>query len=215
MTPLSGLVRSITIASKYRCGRQNVHLRRVRGRVAGKDMLQLTEKHPYRLIRSLGNDQSKCHLGSSFRFYKLAGSCLLSQHPRLAKLQHLQVFHFMPQIHCYFCKQGFINQLLEHRLLTQTYYAETMSSDPVLWPIRQQDETKSELRVRSSVKDIISTCLTTCDVAFTKSRYALGQFRSKPLWWKVIKAAAITRVTISPTPVPHTGGQCFTSRQRA
>lgn len=57
-------------------------------------MLQPAEKHPYALTRSLENDQSKCHLGSSFRFYKLAVSCLLSQHPRSAKLQHLQVFHF-------------------------------------------------------------------------------------------------------------------------
>lgn len=46
----------------------------------------------------------KRHLGSLFRFYKLAGSCLLLQHPCSAKLQHLQVF------------QVFINQLLEHLL---------------------------------------------------------------------------------------------------
>lgn len=65
--------------------------------------------------------------------------------------------------------------------------------------IRQQDETKSELRFRSSVRDIIATCLTRCDVAFAKSRYAFGQFHSKPPWWKVIKAPAITRVSISPT----------------
>lgn len=127
------------------------------GRVTGRDMLQPTKKHPYTLIRSLENDQSKCHLGSSFWFYKLAGSCLLSQYPRSAKLQHLQIFHFMPQIHYHFCKQRFINQLLERLLLTRTHDAETVSSDPVLRPIRQQDQTGSGLRFRSSVKDIVST----------------------------------------------------------
>lgn len=126
ITPLIGLVRSITTASKYRCGRQSVHVQWVTGRVTGRDMLQPTGKHPHTLIWPLENDQSKCHLGSSFPFYKLAGSCLLSQHPRSAKLQHLQVFHFMLQIHYYFCKQRFLNQTLERLLLTQTHYAETV-----------------------------------------------------------------------------------------
>lgn len=67
-------------------------------------------KHRYILIQSLENNRSKCHLGSSFQIYKLAGSCLLSQHPCSAKLQHLQGFHFMPQLHNYFCKWRFINQ---------------------------------------------------------------------------------------------------------
>lgn len=101
-------------------GDKTKHLQRATGRVTGKNMLHPTEKQPHTLIRSLENDQSKCHLGSSFRFYKLAASCLLSRHLGSAKLQHLQVFHFVPQIHDYFCKQRFINQLLERLLLTRT-----------------------------------------------------------------------------------------------
>lgn len=67
--------------------------------------------------------------------------------------------------------------------------------------------TEPELQLTSIrggfIKDIISTCLTRSDAVLGKSKRVLGQFHSKPLWWKLIKCPAITCVSISPTPVPY------------
>lgn len=58
--------------------------------------------------------------------------------------------------------------------------------------------------IRSNfIKDITSPCLTRSDAVLGQSKPVLGQFHSKPLWWKLIKCPAITRMSISPTPVPH------------
>lgn len=41
------------------------------------------------------------------------------------------------------------------------------------------------------------------DLVGERSKPVLGQFHSKPLCWKLIKCPAITRLSISPTPVPY------------
>lgn len=53
---------------------------------------------------------------------------------------------------------------------------------------------------------------TRSDAVLGQSKPVLGQFHSKPPWWKLIKCPAITRVSISPTSVPYRSILCQWTR---